>query len=108
LTAFAFWTAVRNRELFSGCGPPSFTAMAISFPNRVNWTAIFAQRLNFRSFLNSKALPIFSVVFLLLSFLFKVCNHVLFDLGQVKFRLPVQVCPGICIVYTVRPGVCNC
>src|SRR5690606_21845822 len=59
LTAFAFWTAVRKRELFSGCGPFSFTAMAISFPKRVNCTAILAQRLNFLSFLNSKALPIF-------------------------------------------------
>src|SRR5690606_6663833 len=57
-TAFAFWMAVRRRELPSGFGPPSLTAIAISFPKRVNCTAIFAQRLNFRSFLNSKALPI--------------------------------------------------
>src|SRR5690606_24499928 len=67
-TALAFWIAVRKRALFSGRGPPSLTAIAISFPKRVNWTAILAQRLNFLSFLNSKALPIvYACLFLRLS-----------------------------------------
>src|SRR5690606_4956805 len=63
LTAFPFWMAVRRREFPSGFGPPSLTAIAISFPKRVNCTAILAQRLNFRSFLNSKALPIVYVIY---------------------------------------------
>src|SRR5690606_8240679 len=71
LTAFAFWIAVRRRELFSGWGPPSFTAIAISFPKRVNCTAIMSQRLLVLSFLISKSLPIlylFVLRFLIMSF----------------------------------------
>src|SRR5690606_7264833 len=58
LAAFAFWMTARSLELASGSGPPSLTAMTISFPIRVNVLAIAAQRLNFRAFLNSNALPI--------------------------------------------------
>jgi hypothetical protein len=48
---------VRSLALLLGSGPPALTAMTISFPNRVNTLDILSQRLNFRSFLNSNALP---------------------------------------------------
>jgi hypothetical protein len=56
--ALAFWMTARNRELASGFGPPSLTAITISFPIRVNALAMAAQRFIFLPFLNSKALPI--------------------------------------------------
>ena len=58
LADFAFWITARKRELASGFGPPSFTAITISFPIRVNALAMADQRFIFRPFLNSKALPI--------------------------------------------------
>jgi YebC/PmpR family DNA-binding regulatory protein len=58
LTAFAFWITARKRELESGLGPPSLTAITISFPMRVNALDIADQRFIFLAFLNSKALPI--------------------------------------------------
>ena len=48
-----------NLEFVSGFGPPSFTAITISFPILVNVLAIADQRFIFRAFLNSNALPIF-------------------------------------------------
>src|SRR5690554_556227 len=45
-------------ELASGSGPPSFTAITMSFPMRVKALDIADQRFIFLAFLNSKALPI--------------------------------------------------
>jgi hypothetical protein len=47
-----------NRELASGFGPPSLTAITISLPILVNALAIADQRFIFLPFLNSNALPI--------------------------------------------------
>src|SRR5690606_13107952 len=99
-TAFAFWMAVRSRELPSGLGPPSLTEMAISFPKRVNCTAIFAQRLNFRSFLNSNALPM-GIHF------FKVCYHICRYTAEVKPGFPIPVVLCLCIVDAIGPRICD-
>ena len=45
-------------EFVSGSGPPSFTAITISFPILVKVFAIFDHLFIFRAFLNSNALPI--------------------------------------------------
>ena len=58
LAALAFCTTARKRELVSGFGPPSLTAITISFPILVNVFAIADQRFILRAFLNSNALPI--------------------------------------------------
>jgi hypothetical protein len=57
-TPFAVCIAARNLGLFSGNGPDCFTAMAISFPNRLNALAILSKRANILYFLFSKTLPI--------------------------------------------------
>src|SRR5690606_14665017 len=64
-TALAFWITARSRELASGSGPPSFTAITISFPMRVKALDMADQRFIFLAFLNSKALPINYYLFLL-------------------------------------------
>src|SRR5262245_7651208 len=46
LTARAFWTARRSAGLFSGVGPPAFTAIAISLPIRWKAFDIRSQRAN--------------------------------------------------------------
>jgi hypothetical protein len=48
---------VRSLGLEAGSGPPDLTAITISLPNRVNTLDILSHLLNFRSFLNSNALP---------------------------------------------------
>src|SRR5690348_10486823 len=48
----------RKAELVLGSGPPAFTAMAISFPIRVNCFAILSQRANMVAFLTSNMRPI--------------------------------------------------
>ena len=44
--ARAFCITRRSAGLLSGLGPPAFTAMAMSFPMRVNTLAIRSHRLN--------------------------------------------------------------
>src|SRR5690554_7861979 len=58
-TALAFWITARNLEFASGSGPPSFTAITMSFPILVKALDMADQRFIFLAFLNSKALPIF-------------------------------------------------
>src|SRR5690606_2777722 len=58
LAAFAFCITALNLALVSGLGPPSLTAITISFPIRVKVLAIADQRFIFLAFLNSNALPI--------------------------------------------------
>jgi hypothetical protein len=53
-----FWSTARSRGFISGSELfPSRMAMMMSLFKRANVFAIAAQRLNFRSFLNSNALP---------------------------------------------------
>ena len=47
-----------KRELLSGSGPPSLTAITMSFPIRVNALLIAYQRFIFLALRNSNALPI--------------------------------------------------
>ena len=54
----AFWITALSRELVSGFGPPSLTAIEMSLPIRVKVFAMADQRFIFRAFLNSNALPI--------------------------------------------------
>src|SRR5690606_8850922 len=58
LAAFAFCITALSLALVSGLGPPSLTAITISFPILVNVFAIADQRFIFLAFLNSNALPI--------------------------------------------------
>src|SRR3954468_13631227 len=57
-TAFAFCIQRRRAGLVLGSGPPAFTAMAISFPTRVNCFAIRSHRANIVDFLTSNMRPI--------------------------------------------------
>src|SRR5665647_2326984 len=63
-SARAFSIKARRRELVSGLAPPSFTAISISFPIRVNVLAILSQRANFLALRYSNALPINALFFL--------------------------------------------
>ena len=55
---FAFCITCLSLELVSGFGPPSLTAITISFPILVKVLDIFDHRFNFLAFLNSNARPI--------------------------------------------------
>src|SRR5205085_7258961 len=57
-TPFAFAKHLRNAGLVAGSGPPAFTAMAISFPIRVNCFAMRSQRANMVDLRTSNILPI--------------------------------------------------
>src|SRR5579862_7612371 len=71
LTLLAFWKQRRKAGLELGSGPPVFTAIAISFPMRVNCLAILSQRANMVCFLTSKILPIDSIFqFIVIDFQF--------------------------------------
>src|SRR5882757_3493299 len=61
LTLLAFWKQRRRAGLVAVSGPPTFTAMAISFPMRVNCLAIRSQRANMVCLRTSKMRPIYSV-----------------------------------------------
>src|SRR5688500_15470953 len=56
--ARAFWMTRLSAGLFSGVGPPAFTAIAISFPMRANCFDIRSQRRNIVAFRVSKMRPI--------------------------------------------------
>lgn len=58
----AFWIAIFNRELASGLGPPTFTAMAISLPMRVNSLLNLALRAKIRCLRFSKMRPMRKVL----------------------------------------------
>src|SRR2546423_4961862 len=58
LTLFAFCMQRRRAGLVLGSGPPAFTAMAISFPMRVNCFAMRSQRANMVDFRTSNMRPI--------------------------------------------------
>ena len=62
LAALAFCMTARSRELLSGSGPPSFTAITISLPMRVKVLAMADHLFIFLAFRNSKALPIIFTV----------------------------------------------
>ena len=49
----------RSVGLFSGSGPPAFTAIAICLPNFVNTRAMCPHRFSFVALRYSNALPIF-------------------------------------------------
>ncbi|HWC53010.1 MAG TPA: hypothetical protein VG676_05460, partial [Chitinophagaceae bacterium] len=53
----AFWKQRRKAGFVEGSGPPLLTAMAISFPIRVNCLAIRSHRANIVAFRTSKILP---------------------------------------------------
>src|SRR5580693_10864 len=63
LTLLAFWKQRRRAGLVAGSGPPVFTAMAISFPMRVNCLAIRSHRANMVCFLTSNMRPIVSFLY---------------------------------------------
>ena len=56
--------------LFSGSGPPDFTAIAICLPNFVNTRAMCPHRLSFVALRYSNALPIFIILLYMYSYLF--------------------------------------
>jgi hypothetical protein len=76
-TAFEFWITALNLEFASGFGPPSFTAITISFPILVNALAIADQRFIFLPFLNSNALPIANYYFELQKYSYSLFYQIL-------------------------------
>jgi hypothetical protein len=57
-TLLAFWKHLRKAAFDPGSGPPAFTAIAISFPIRVNCFAIRSHLANIEALRTSNILPI--------------------------------------------------
>src|SRR5439155_19897111 len=57
LSARAFWMMRRSAGLFSGLGPPAFTAIVISLPMRAKALDILSQRANIVALRVSKMRP---------------------------------------------------